>query len=158
MNTTDETISFENRHNFEVGEAVVYDARGNTPIVNVVSGSVYYVAPVNETKIKLHNKPEEAKVGINTVNIGNVSFGFHKLTTVKAKNTITKIYVKESGSGIQIEKLSSLQDLLTETFNLVLVHLTIIYWHTIITSTTERLLSILQQEQLIWSFNNHTVC
>ena len=105
VNTTDETISFENRHNFEVGEAVVYDARGNTPIVNVVSGSVYYVAPVNETKIKLHNKPEEAKVGINTVNIGNVSFGFHKLTTVKAKNTITKIYVKESGSGYSNRKV-----------------------------------------------------
>ena len=105
VNTTDESISFENRHNFEVGEAVVYDSRGNTPIVNVVSGSVYYVAPVNETKIKLHNKPEEAKVGINTVNIGNVSFGFHKLTTVKAKNTITKIYVKESGSGYSNRKV-----------------------------------------------------
>ena len=71
----------------------------------MVSGSVYYVAPVNETKIKLHNKPEEAKVGINTVNIGNVSFGFHKLTTVKAKNTITKIYVKESGSGYSNRKV-----------------------------------------------------
>ena len=40
VNTTDETITFQERHNFEVGEAVVYDARGNTPIVNVVSGSV----------------------------------------------------------------------------------------------------------------------
>ena len=47
VNTTDETISFENRHNFEVGEAVVYDARGNTPIVNVVSGSVYYLSLIH---------------------------------------------------------------------------------------------------------------
>ena len=56
VNTTDETISFENRHNFEVGEAVVYDARGNTPIVNVVSGSVYYVAPVSYTHLTLPTK------------------------------------------------------------------------------------------------------
>ena len=24
------------RHNFEVGEGIIYDARGNTPIVNIV--------------------------------------------------------------------------------------------------------------------------
>ena len=46
VNTTDETISFEDRHNFEVGEAVVYDSRGNTPIVQGVGGSVYCGAPV----------------------------------------------------------------------------------------------------------------
>ena len=62
VNTTDETISFEDRHNFEVGEGIVYDSRGNTPIVNVVSGSVYYVAPVNEKKDKIHNTPEDAKL------------------------------------------------------------------------------------------------
>jgi len=105
VNTTDETVTFEERHNFEVGEGIVYDARGNTPIVNVVSGSTYYVAPVNEKTIKLHNTPEDAKTGINTVNIGNISFGFHKFTSVNAKNTITKIYVKESGSGYSNRKV-----------------------------------------------------
>ena len=44
VNTTDETITFQERHNFEVGEGVVYDARGNTPIVNVVSGSTTLLA------------------------------------------------------------------------------------------------------------------
>tara|TARA_B100000575_G_scaffold289386_1_gene291086 strand:+ start:2408 stop:11542 length:9135 start_codon:yes stop_codon:yes gene_type:complete len=105
VNTTDESITFEERHNFETGEGIIYDARGNTPIVNVVSGSTYYVGPVNETQIKLYNTPEDAKVGINTVNIGNISFGFHRFTTVKSKNTITKIYVKESGSGYSNRKV-----------------------------------------------------
>ena len=50
VNTTDETITFQERHNFEVGEGVVYDARGNTPIVNVVSGSTYYVVSVMKNK------------------------------------------------------------------------------------------------------------
>ena len=105
VDTTDESITFEERHNFEVGEGIVYDSRGNTPIVNVVSGSTYYVGPVNEKKIKLYNTPEDAKVGINTVNIGNISFGFHKFTSLQAKNTITKIYVKESGSGYSNRKV-----------------------------------------------------
>ena len=105
VNTTDESISFEDRHNFETGEGIIYDARGNTPIVNVVSGSAYYVAPVNEKRIKLHNTPEDAKAGINTVNIGNISFGFHRFTTVKSKNTITKIYVKNAGSGYSNRKV-----------------------------------------------------
>ena len=105
VNTTDETVTFEERHNFEVGEAVTYDARGNTPIVNVVSGSTYFIGVETEKRIKLYNTPEEAKVGINTVNLGTVSFGFHKFTSVNAKNTITRIYVKESGSGYSNKKI-----------------------------------------------------
>ena len=105
VNTTDETITFQERHNFEVGEGVVYDARGNTPIVNVVSGSTYFAGPVSDKIIKIYNTPEDAKSGINTVNIGNISFGFHKFTSPEAKNTITKIYVKESGSGYSNRKI-----------------------------------------------------
>ena len=105
VNTTDETVTFEERHNFEVGEGIVYDARGNTPIVNVVSGSTYFAGPVTDKRIKIYNTPEDAKTGINTVNIGNISFGFHKFTSLEAKNTITKIYVKESGSGYSNRKI-----------------------------------------------------
>ena len=53
VNTTDETVTFQERHNFEVGEGIVYDARGNTPIVNVVSGSTYYASVVDEKTIKI---------------------------------------------------------------------------------------------------------
>ena len=105
VNTTDESVTFETRHNFEVGEGVVYDARGNTPIVNVVSGSTYFAGPVTEKRIKLYNSPEDAKIGVNTVNLGNISFGFHKFTSVNAKNTITRIYVKEQGSGYSNKKI-----------------------------------------------------
>ena len=61
VNTTDETITFQERHNFEVGEGVVYDARGNTPIVNVVSGSTYYVGPVTDNQIDLGTSSLEFK-------------------------------------------------------------------------------------------------
>ena len=60
---------------------------------------------VNEKTIKLHNTSEDAKAGINTVNIGNISFGFHKFTSLEAKNTITRIYVKNPGSGYSNKKV-----------------------------------------------------
>ena len=105
VDTFDESITFPDRHNFELGEAIIYDSRGNTPIVNIVDGSTYYAGVIDEKKIKLHKTPEDAKSGINTVNIGNISFGFHRFTTVTAKNTITKIYVKEQGSGYSNKKV-----------------------------------------------------
>ena len=105
VDTFDESITFPERHNFEIGEGIVYDSRGNTPIVNIVDGSTYFAGVINEKKIKLHKTPEDAKSGINTVNIGNISFGFHRFTTVTAKNTITKIYVKEQGSGYSNKKV-----------------------------------------------------
>ncbi len=105
VNTSSDTIDFETRHNFELGEGVVYDARGNTPVGNIVSGSTYYAFPVSDLILKLHTTPQDAIAGINTVNLGSVSFGFHRLTTLEAKNTITKIYVKEPGSGYSNKKV-----------------------------------------------------
>ena len=105
VDTFDESITFPERHNFEIGEGIVYDSRGNTPIVNIVDGSTYFAGVINEKKIKLHKTPEDAKAGINTVDIGNISFGFHKFTSLEAKNTITKIYVKNSGSGYSNKKV-----------------------------------------------------
>ena len=105
VNTSSDTIDFETRHNFELGEGVVYDARGNTPVGNIVSGATYYAFPVSDLILKLHTTPEDAIAGINTVNLGSVSFGFHRLTTLEAKNTITKIYVKEPGTGYSNKKV-----------------------------------------------------
>ena len=105
VDTFDESVTFPERHNFEEGEAIVYDSRGNPPIVNIVDGSTYYAGVVNEKTIKLFKTPEDAKVGINTVDIGNISYGFHKFTSLLAKNTITKIYVKNSGSGYSNKKV-----------------------------------------------------
>ena len=105
VDTFDESVTFPENHNFEVGEAIVYDSRGNTPIVNIIDGSTYFAGVVNEKTIKLHNTSEDAKAGINTVNIGNISFGFHKFTSLEAKNTITRIYVKNPGSGYSNKKV-----------------------------------------------------
>lgn len=105
VNTGSDTIDFPNRHNFQLGEGIVYNSQGNPNIGNLVSGSTYFVGPVDEFTIKLYQSPNNAYSGINTVNIGSVSYGFHKFETVEAKNTITKIYVKEPGSGYSNRKV-----------------------------------------------------
>ena len=51
VNTSSDTIDFETRHNFELGEGVVYDARGNTPVGNIVSGATYYTQTGQYVKI-----------------------------------------------------------------------------------------------------------
>ena len=62
VDTFDESITFQTRHNFESGEGIIYDARGNTPIVNIVDGSTYYAGVINEKKIKLHKTPEDVRL------------------------------------------------------------------------------------------------
>ena len=105
VNTSSDTIDFEDRHNFELGEGVIYDSRTNPNVGNIVSGSTYFVNPVSDKIVKLHLTPEDAVAGINTINIGSVSYGFHRLTTTASKNTITKVYVKEPGSGYSNKKI-----------------------------------------------------
>ena len=105
VNAFSDTIDFENKHNFELGEGVVYDSKGNPNIGNIVSGATYFVGPVSDKIIKLYTDPKDAISGINTVNIGGVSYGFHSLSTVESKNTITKIYVKNKGSGYSNKKI-----------------------------------------------------
>ena len=43
VNAFSDTIDFENKHNFELGEGVVYDSKGNPNIGNIVSGATYFV-------------------------------------------------------------------------------------------------------------------
>ena len=102
VNSNSDTIDFPAKHNFEIGEEVFYDAKGNTPIGNLTSGATYFVRPIDDKTISLHVSFPDAVNGTNTFNIGAPSFGFHSLTSLKSKNTITNIYVKEPGSGYSI--------------------------------------------------------
>jgi len=99
VNVSSDTIDFPIKHNFELGEEIIYDSGGNTAIGGLVDDSSYYARPVDPYTISLHITPKDAISGINTVNIGSVSLGFHNFKTLNSKNTITKIYVKDSGEG-----------------------------------------------------------
>jgi len=105
VNVSSDTIDFPIKHNFELGEEIIYDSGGNPPIAGIVDDSSYFARPVDPFTISLHTTPKDARSGINTVNIGSVSTGFHNFKTLNSKNTITKIYVKDPGSGYSNKKI-----------------------------------------------------
>jgi hypothetical protein len=99
VNVSSDTIDFPSPHNFELGEEIIYESRNNPDIGGIVDNSTYFARPIGNLIISLHSNRSDAISGINTVNIGSVSSGFHAFKTLKGKNTITRIYVKNSGEG-----------------------------------------------------------
>ena len=93
------TITFLNNHNFNDGEEVVYYSNKNLDIAGLVDRSHYYVGIIDEKVIKLYNKESDAFNKSNAIDITGISSGFHNLETLKSKNTITKVYVKDPGRG-----------------------------------------------------------
>ena len=100
-----DAITFLTNHNFDDGEEVIYNSNGNNDIVGLVDNSHYYVGITSAKQIKLYNTSLDAISKINNVNITGISSGLHKIETLKSKNTITEVYVKESGSGYSNRKV-----------------------------------------------------
>ena len=94
------SINFSQNHNFDNLEEVFYNKNSNTSISPLVDGSSYFVGVTSTTQIKLYNTKNDSISGINTISISGIGYsGVHSFKTVNSKNTITKIYVKNGGSG-----------------------------------------------------------
>ena len=95
-----DTINFTKNHNFDNLEEVFYDKNSDVSLSSLIDGASYFVGVTSTTKVQLYNTKNNAASGINTISISGIGYsGFHSLKTVKSKNTITKIYVKNGGSG-----------------------------------------------------------
>jgi len=99
------SISFLTNISFEDGEEVIYNSNTNLDVPGLINGSTYFVGIVSETKVKLYSSKENALTKTNEVNIVGVSSGFHFFSTLKSKNTITEIYVKDPGQGYSNRKI-----------------------------------------------------
>ena len=94
------SIIFSQNHNFDTFEEVFYNKNSNTSISPLIDSSSYFVGVTSTTQIKLYNTKIDAISGINTISISGIGYsGIHSLKTLNSKNTITKIYVKNGGSG-----------------------------------------------------------
>ncbi len=93
------TITFDEQILFEDNEEVIYNSNGNIDIGGITNGSIYYVGITTDNVVKLYTNIQDSSSKINPINISSISFGIHNLTTLKNKNTISKIYVKNSGEG-----------------------------------------------------------
>jgi hypothetical protein len=94
------SIIFSQNHNFDNSEEVFYNKNLNTSISPLIDSSSYFVGVTSTSQIKLYNTKKDAISGINTISISGIGYsGVHSLKTLNSKNTITKIYVKNGGSG-----------------------------------------------------------
>jgi hypothetical protein len=94
------SIIFSQNHNFDNSEEVFYNKNTNTSISPLIDGASYFVGVTSITKIKLYKTKNDSISGINTISISGIGYsGVHSLKTLNSKNTITKIYVKNKGSG-----------------------------------------------------------
>jgi hypothetical protein len=94
------SIIFSQNHNFVNSEEVFYKNNSNTSIFPLIDGASYFVGIASATEIKLYETKNNSISGINTISISGIGYsGVHSLKTVNSKNTITKIYVKNRGSG-----------------------------------------------------------
>ena len=99
-NITNNSIVFSQNHNFDNYEEVFYNNLLNISISPLVDGSSYFVGVTSTTQVKLYNTKNDSISGINTISISGIGYsGLHSLKTINSKNTITKVYVKNEGSG-----------------------------------------------------------
>ena len=99
VNPSTDIITFPQDHNFDDGEEIIYYANGNSDLPGLVDQSHYYVGITSTNVTKIYNTFTEAINKTNAINITGISSGFHNLTTLLSKNTITEVYVKDGGSG-----------------------------------------------------------
>lgn len=113
VNYSTDIITFTNNHNFNDGEQVIYSSNGNTSITyrdtnpftagyvdsKLSTDAVYFVGIVTSNQIKLYKNLSDALNKANNIDIVGISSGIHLFKTLNSKNTINKVYVKNSGSG-----------------------------------------------------------
>jgi photosystem II stability/assembly factor-like uncharacterized protein len=93
------TITFEDPILFDDNEEVVYTSNGNASIPGILDQSNYFIGIVTNNVIKLYNNKKDSFDKANEINISGISSGIHNFTTLENKNTISEIYVKNSGKG-----------------------------------------------------------
>jgi len=113
VNFSTDIITFTGNHNFNDGEQVIYSSNGNNSITYrdtnpftagyvdsaLSSDAVYFVGIVTSNQIKLYKNLNDALNKTNNIDIVGISSGIHSFKTLNSKNTINKVYVKNSGSG-----------------------------------------------------------
>ena len=91
------TIGFSTFHKLNVADKVFYDAKDGNPVAGLSTNAFYYVELVDTSTIKLHTSEDNARVGINTVDITNFGTGFQAITAVDLKSIVSDIYIINPG-------------------------------------------------------------
>lgn len=113
VNYSTNIITFSTTHNFNDGEQIIYNSNGNSNILYrdtnpftagyvdspLSTDAIYYAGIVSSNQIKLYKNLSDSLNKTNNIDIVGISSGIHSFKTLNFKNTINKVYVKNSGSG-----------------------------------------------------------
>ena len=94
-----DTIGFSTFHKLNLADKVQYDAKDGSPIVGLSTNAYYYVELVDTSTIKLHTSEENARAGINTVNILSFGSGVQQIVAVGGRRIVSDIYIIDPGEG-----------------------------------------------------------
>ena len=110
----DNTIAFNNDHNFSDGEKIIYDnnGAGNLGIgttgpsdqeLSLFNGQVYFAKVKSPRVVSLHNNKTDAILGLSTITFDEnallANSGVHIFRTSEQRTTIGKLIVEDPGSG-----------------------------------------------------------
>jgi len=101
LGATQSTIGFGTYHKFKNAEKVIYDPQNQKAISGIVTNSIYYVAVVGNTTVKLHPTESDAISGINTVVLSDFGEGKHLLKSFNKKSVVHSINVVSPGSNYE---------------------------------------------------------
>jgi len=93
------TIGFSTFHKLNLADKVFYDAKDGNPIAGLSTNAFYYVELVDTSTIKLHTSEDNARVGINTVDITSFGTGVQAITAVGSRKIVADIYITNPGKG-----------------------------------------------------------
>jgi hypothetical protein len=106
LGSTLSTIGFSTYHKFRNGDGVIYKTDSQQGVGGLSTDAIYYTSIVNPTTVKLHEKLEDAVVGINTVTLSFYGIGKHRLETINKKSVIDAVNIIDNGSGYEYKKRS----------------------------------------------------
>jgi hypothetical protein len=99
LNLATNTIGFTTYHKFRENERVVYVTKGVDSIVGIKTDADYYVNVVDALTITLHDNFNDAKAGINTVDLTGYGVGRQEFKSYDRKKIVSNIVVDQAGSG-----------------------------------------------------------
>lgn len=93
------TIGFTTFHKFRDNERVVYVSNGIDGVAGLKTDADYYANVVDSLTITLHDNFNDAKAGINTVNLTGYGVGRQEFKSYEKKKIVSNIVVDQEGSG-----------------------------------------------------------
>jgi hypothetical protein len=158
------TIGFSTYHRFRQLEKAIYLTEDQTPIGNLVPGSIYYLKTVDPLTVQVHNNYDDAFVGINTINLSTNGSGLHKFQSVEKKKIISSIEILSPGKNYTNKKLFFKSSDINEYSNIIKIEghgyldKEIVYYNSSnslisgLTSTTPYYVKVIDEDNIRLSF------